>query len=152
MFAVQFARRKGAHVIGTTSAAHADFVRSIGAETVVDYTSTAVEKVVHDVDLVFDAVGGKTLDSSLQVVKRGGTLVTIAGQPAEEKAKERDVRVARFSASVSAELLQTFAQLIDEGLVKVVVAATFPLQDAAKAHELSQSGHGRGRIVLHVAE
>ena len=152
MFAVQFARWKGAHVTATTSAANADFVRSVGAETIVDYTSTAVEQVVHDMDLVFDAVGGTTLASSLQTVKRGGILVTIAGQLSEEKARERGVHVASFSARVSSELLQTFAQLIDEGQIKVAIAATFPLRDARQAHEFSQSGHGRGRIVLHIAE
>lgn len=151
-FAVQFARWKGAHVIGTTSTAHVDFVRSLGAETVVDYTSTPVEQAVHDVDLVLDTVGGKTLESSLQAVKRGGTLVTIAGQPPEEKVKERGVRVASFSARVSSELLQTFARLIDEGQVKVAIARVFPLRDARQAHELSESGHGRGRIVLHIAD
>ncbi|MFL5628428.1 MAG: NADP-dependent oxidoreductase, partial [Ktedonobacteraceae bacterium] len=152
MFAVQFARWKGAHVIGTASTSNVDFVRSLGAETVIDYTSTPVEQAVHDVDLVFDTVGAKTLESSLQALKRGGTLVTIAGQPPEEKVRERNVRVALFSARVSRELLQTFAQLIDEGQVKVFVGTKFPLRDAQRAHELSQSGHGRGRIVLHIAD
>lgn len=151
-FAVQFARWKGAHVIGTTSTANVDFVRSLGAETVVDYTSTPVEQVVHDVDLVLDTVGAHTLESSVQAVKRGGTLVTIAGQPPEEKVKERGVHVALFSSRVSSKLLQTFAQLIDEGQVKVPIGRVFPLRDARQAHELSQSGHGRGRIVLHIAD
>jgi NADPH:quinone reductase-like Zn-dependent oxidoreductase len=151
-FAVQFARWKGAHVIGTTSTANVDFVRSLGAETVVDYTSTPVEQVVHDVDLVLDTVGAHTLESSVQAVKRGGTLVTIAGQPPEEKVKERGVHVALFSSRVSSKLLQTFAQLIDEGQVKVPIGRVFPLRDARQAHELSESGHGRGRIVLHIAD
>ncbi|MGI9059418.1 MAG: NADP-dependent oxidoreductase [Ktedonobacteraceae bacterium] len=151
-FVVQFARWKGAHVIGTASSSNVDFVRSLGAEIVVDYTTTPVETVVHDVDLVFDTVGAKTLDSSLQAVKRSGTLVTIAGQPSEEKARERDVHVARFSASVSSELLHTFAQLIDEGQVKVAIEKTFLLSEAPQAHKLSENGHGRGRIVLHVAD
>ncbi|HYL43324.1 MAG TPA: zinc-binding dehydrogenase, partial [Ktedonobacteraceae bacterium] len=70
----------------------------------------------------------------------------------EEKVKERGVRVASFSARVSSELLQTFARLIDEGQVKVAIARVFPLRDARQAHELSESGHGRGRIVLHIAD
>lgn len=152
LFAVQFARWKGAHVIGTASTANVDFVRSLGAETVIDYTTTPVEQAVHDVDLVFDAVGGKTLEFSLRVLKRGGTLVTIAGQPSEEKVRERDVRVASFSAQVSSELLHTFAQLIDEGQVKVVIAEKFPLSQVQQAHERSQHGHGRGRIVLYIAD
>lgn len=152
IFAVQFAHWKGAHVIGTTSTSNVDFVRSLGAETVIDYTSTPIEQVVHDVGLVFDGVGASTLASSLKAVKNGGTLVAIAGQPDEEKARERNVHVERFSAQVSSELLGTFAQLIKEGQVKVVIEATYPLTNASKAHEHSKSGHGRGRIVLHVAD
>src|SRR5229473_3894877 len=83
-FAVQLARWKGAQVIGTTGTANMDFVRSLGAEVVVDYTSTPVEQVVHDVDLVVDTVGGQTLQSAWPVIKHGGTLVSTAGQPSQE--------------------------------------------------------------------
>ena len=151
LFAVQFARWKGAHAISTASTGNVDFVRSLGAETVVDYTKTRVEDEVHDVDLVFDTVGGAALASAWPILKRGGTLVSIAGQPDEAKARELGVRTASFSAQVTSELLSTFAQLISEGQVKAVVGATFPLSEAGKAQELSQSGHGRGRIILHIA-
>ncbi len=151
LFAVQLARWKGAQVIGTASTANLDFVRSLGAETVIDYTTTAVERAVHDVDLVLDTVGGEALATVWPVLKRGGTLISIAGQPSEEKARERNIRTTRFGAQVSGELLGTFARLIDEGQLKVAVATQFSLHDAYKAHELSQSGHGRGRIVLHIS-
>ncbi len=151
LFAVQFARWKGAHVISTASTKNVDFVRSLGAETVIDYTKTRVENEIHDVDLVYDTVGGEVLATVWPTLKRGGTLVTIAGQPDEAKARELGVRTARFSAQVSSELLSTFARLIDEGQVKVFVGETFPLSEANKAQELSESGHGRGRIVLRIA-
>jgi len=151
-FAVQLARWKGAQVIGTTGAANVDFVRSLGAETVVDYTSTPVEQVVHDVDLVVDTVGGQTLESAWPVIKRGGRLVSTAGQPSKEKARELGIGALFFSGGrPSSERLQTIAQLIDEGQVKATLARIFPLREASLAHELSQSGHGRGRIVLHIA-
>ena len=151
LFAVQFARWKGAHVISTASTSNVEFVRSLGAETVIDYTKQHVENEVHDVDLVFDTVGGNALASVWPTLKRGGTLVSIAGQPNEAKARELGVHTARFSAQVNTELLNTFAQLIDEGQIKVVVGKTFPLNEASQAHELSQSGHGRGRIILHIS-
>ncbi len=151
LFAVQFARWKGAHVLATTSGANVYFVRSLGAETVIDYTTTALASVVHNVDLVFNTVGGSAPEDSLQVVKRGGTLVTIAGQPTAEKAQERGVRATSFYTQVGSELLETFARLIDEGQVKVAIEKVFPLSEASQAHELSQQGHGRGRIVLHSA-
>ena len=151
LYAVQFAHWKGAHVIATTSTSNRDFVRSLGADAVIDYTKARVEDEVHDVDLVLDTVGGTALASALPTLKRGGTLITIAGQPDEAKARELDVRTASFSAQVNSELLSTFAKLIDEGQIKTVVGETYSLSEAGKAHEISQSGHGRGRIILRVA-
>ena len=151
LYAVQFAHWKGAHVIATTSTSNRDFVRSLGADAVIDYTKARVEDEVHDVDLVLDTVGGTALASALSTLKRGGTLITIAGQPDEAKARELDVRTASFSAQVNSELLSTFAKLIDEGQIKTVVGETYSLSEVAKAHEISQSGHGRGRIILRVA-
>jgi NADPH:quinone reductase-like Zn-dependent oxidoreductase len=156
-FVVQFARWKGAHVIGTASTSNVDFVRSLGAETMIDYTTTAGESTVRDVDLVFDTVGQETLPQSLRAVKRGGILISIDAlasisgqQPSQEQAREQGIRIASFSASTTRELLQTFAQLIDQGQIKAVVGTIFPLTEAAQAHTLSQSRHGRGRIVLHI--
>ncbi len=154
-FAVQFARWKGARVVGTAGVANVEFVRSLGAETVIDYTSTPFEQVVHDVDLVLDTVGGETLQRSMYVVKRGGTLVSLLGQPSQEKAQELGIRAMKNTAALpfpSSDLLQTIAQLIDEGQVKATIARIFPLHEAGLAHELSQTGHGRGRIVLRIAD
>jgi len=152
-FAVQLARWKGAQVIGTTGTANVDFVRSLGAEVVVDYTSTPLEQVVRDVDLVVDAVGGQALESAWPVVKRGGTLISTAGQPSQEKARELGIRALFFTGSrPSSERLQAIAQLIDAGQLKVTLGRIFPLREASLAHALSQSGHGRGRIVLHIAD
>lgn len=151
LFAVQLARWKGAHVIGTASARNLDFVRSLGAEQVVDYATANLAEVVRDVDLVLDAVGGEAQAHAWQTLKRGGTLVSIVGQPSQEKARELNVRAESFSAQTSSDLLSTFAHLIDNGQVKVTVAKHFSLGEASKAHELSQSGHGHGRIVLRIA-
>lgn len=154
LFAVQFARLKGAEVIGTASTANVDFVRALGAETVVDYTAVPFEQVGRDVDLVLDTVGGETLQRSMPVVKRGGTLVSLLEQPSQEKARELGIRAMKNTAMLpfpSSSLLQTIAELIDKRSVKTVVARSLPLYEARQAHELSQTGHGRGRIVLDVA-
>ncbi|GLV53507.1 oxidoreductase [Dictyobacter sp. S3.2.2.5] len=152
LFVVQFAHWKGAHVIATTSSSNIDFVRLLGADTVIDYKSESVDQTVHDADLVFDTVGAPTLASSLKALKNGGTLVTIAGQPEEAQVKEKNARVERFSAQVSHDLLETFTKLIQEGQLKVELEATYPLADAAQAHQRSKTGHGRGRIVLKVTD
>ncbi len=151
-FAVQFARLKGAHVIGTASTANLDFVRSLGAETVIDYTTTPFEQVIHDVDLVLDTIGGETLRRSMQVLKRGGRLVSLLEQPSQDLAQEYSIRAQKNAFTPTSDHLRTIAQLISEGKVRPIIERIFPLHEVARAHELSQSGHGRGRIVLHIAD
>jgi NADPH:quinone reductase-like Zn-dependent oxidoreductase len=151
LFAVQLAKWKGAEVIGTASTANLEFVRSLGADTAVDYTTTPVERVVQNVDLVLDGVGGETLSSSLATIRRGGTLISIAGLPPQEQAQARGVR-AMMSRGAASAPLQTLTRLIDEGHLKVTAGKTFPLSEVQHAHEYGQSGHGRGRIVLSVVE
>ncbi|EFH82537.1 NADP-dependent oxidoreductase [Ktedonobacter racemifer] len=155
LFAVQFARWKGARVIGTASKANVDFVRSLGAESVVDYTTTPFEQVAQDVDVVLDSIGGDVLARSLRVVRQGGILVSLLVSPSQEQAQELGIRATKNTASLpypSTRLLGDIAQLIVEGQVRTVIARTFPLREAGRAHELSQTGHGRGRIVLHIAD
>ncbi|HEU5348440.1 MAG TPA: NADP-dependent oxidoreductase [Ktedonobacterales bacterium] len=155
LFAVQFARWKGAHVIATASAGNLEFVRTLGAETVIDYAATPFEREARDVDLVLDTIGGETLHRSMNVVRPGGIVVSLLEQPSQEDAKKRGIRAVKNSATLpypSRDLLQTIAQLMDEGQVKTVVGKTFPLPEAHLAHELSECGHGRGRIVLHIAD
>jgi NADPH:quinone reductase-like Zn-dependent oxidoreductase len=153
IFAVQFAHRKGAQVITTTSTSNRAFLQALGADEVIDYTQTRVEEKVQGVDLVFDTVGGAGTTSALATLRRGGSLITLAGQPDEAQARALGVHTSFFGARLgaTADLLNTFAHLIDDGQLRTSIAATFPLSEAWKAHERSQSGHGRGRIVLHVA-
>ncbi|MCB0177766.1 MAG: NADP-dependent oxidoreductase [Anaerolineae bacterium] len=152
LFAVQFARWKGAQVIGTASTANVDFVRSLGAEIVIDYTTTPFEEVIADVDLVLDTIGGETLQRSMAVVKHGGTLVSLLEKPSFQLAQARGIRAVKNAVTPTNDDLQRIARLIDEGQVKAVVGQTFPLRQVRQAHELSQSGHGRGRIVLQITD
>ena len=152
LFAVQLAKWKGAQVIGTASTANLDFVRELGADTVVDYTTTPVESVIQDVDLVLDGVGGETLISSLAATRRGGTLISIAGLPPQEEALARGVRAAFIRNQYSRELLLTLTRLIDEGRLKVTAGKTFSMSEVQLAHEYSRGGHGCGRIVLQIAD
>lgn len=151
-FAVQFAKWKGAEVIGTCSTANVDYVKSLGADTVIDYKTTSFEEVVQDVDLVLDAVGGETLERSWSVLKRGGTLLSLVDVPSEKKAGELGIH-ARFSNELAPnEVFQAIAQLMAEGKAKATIGKEFPLQDLRQAHELCQTGHGRGRIIVRIAE
>jgi len=151
-FAVQFARWKGAQVIGTTSPANRDFVQALGAATVIDYTSTPFEQVVHDMDLVLDTIGGPTLRRSMEVVKPGGKVVSLLEQPPADLAQKYGVQAMKNATPPTNDLLSAIAQLIEAGHVKPIVARTFSLAEAGQAQEMSQSGHGRGRIVLKIIE
>jgi NADPH:quinone reductase-like Zn-dependent oxidoreductase len=88
----------------------------------------------------------------MNVVKRGGTLVSLLEQPSPELARERGIRGLNNAALPTSETLRAIAQLIDKGQIRAVVGRTFSLPEARQAHELSQTGHGRGRIVLRIAE
>lgn len=151
LFAVQFAKALGAEVAGTASPSNLAFVRSLGADAAIDYTTTRFEEVVRDADFVLDTIGGDTLDRSWHVLKRGGALITIVGKPPVERGEQLGIRVLP-SGLASAQDLTAIAKLIDEGRVKAFVQRVFPLYEAAQAHVLSESGHGRGRIVLRIAD
>lgn len=147
--AVQFAKWKGAHVIGTASGSNAEFVRSLGADEFIDYRATRFEDSVRDADVVFDTIGGETQERSWNVLKKGGVLVSIVQPPSEKLASAHGVRgvFMREDAKRTDELTQ-IADLIVSGRVKVHVETILPLREARKAQELSQSGHARGKIVL----
>jgi NADPH:quinone reductase-like Zn-dependent oxidoreductase len=151
-FVVQLAHWKGAHVIATASAANLDFARSLGADEVLDYTAVRFEDVLRDLDVVFDTVGGEITDRSWGVLKPGGIQIVIAGMPDAETAAARGVRTSGTQApEVTSPILRELAKLAESGDLDPQVGQTFALADAARAHELSETGHGRGRIVLHVS-
>jgi len=147
-FAVQLAKWKGAKVIATASAANIEFVKSLGADEVVDYKSVRFEDVVKDVDVVLDTVGDDTTNRSAAVLKKGGILVSIAGEPNPAKFAERGVRVAMHLVEPNGAQLARIGKLIEAGTVKPHVSQELPLKDAAKAHQQSESGRTRGKIVL----
>lgn len=154
VFAVQLAKWKGAQVIGTAStAANLDFVRALGADAVVDATTTPVKGVVQDVDLVLQGGGAATLSSSLAALRRGGTLISNAslGPKEQEQVQARGVRVmtSRGATPVS---LETLSRLADEGYLRVPIGKTFSLSEVPQAHAYAQSGQGSGRFVLCVVE
>jgi NADPH:quinone reductase-like Zn-dependent oxidoreductase len=149
--AVQFAKLAGARAIGTGSSRNRDFVLGLGAEEYVDYTQQDVAEAVSGVDVAFDTVGGETTQSLLPTLREGGILVTIAAAPPTEAAGERGVRAELLVMSPSSEQLARIVGLVATGDVRVEIAETVPLKEVQRAHELSESGHTRGKIVLTVA-
>ncbi len=150
-YAVQLAKWKGALVIGTASGRNQKFLRELGADETIDYQKTRFEDVVRGVDVVLDTLGGDTQKRSWKVLKKGGILVSVVGPPSAEEATAHGVRQAATFTQPSAAQLTELAKLVDSGKVKSYVETVLPLAEARRAHELSQTGHTRGKIVLRVA-
>lgn len=150
-FAIQIAKARGARVIATASTANQDVLKQFGVDQAIDYTTTKFEDVVKDVDVVLDAVRGDTLARSYGVVKKGGLIVSITGQPDQAECEKRGIRGASLMAHPDAKILEELAKLIDEKKIKPVVSQEFPLKEAAVAHEQIATRHTRGKIVLKVA-
>ncbi|MFJ8129414.1 MULTISPECIES: NADP-dependent oxidoreductase [Streptomyces] len=151
--AVQIAKARGAYVIGTASAAKHEFVRSIGADEVIDYRTTDFRDAVQDVDMVLDPLSGDTRARSLDVLRPGGVLVSILpGTDPDEAAKAaaRGVRVESLLVEADHAGMNAVADLAASGALRAHVEAVFPLAEAAKAHALGETNRTTGKIVLTV--
>src|SRR6266700_843805 len=149
-FAVQLAKMKGAYVLATASSQNVEFVKGLGADEVIDYTTTRFETVAHHVDVVLDIIGGETEQRSWGVLKPGGILVSTLGPPSQEDAAKHRVRAAFVQAQPTAGLLKEIARLLDSRQIKPNVGKMFPMEQARQAQELKQHGHTRGKIVLEI--
>jgi NADPH:quinone reductase-like Zn-dependent oxidoreductase len=150
--AVQLAKWKGATVIGTASGRNADFLRGRGVDQFIDYQTTRFEEVVSGVDAVLDPLAGEIRERSWPVIRPGGVLVSIQGAASEERAAEYGVRLRRVLVRPEADQLRAISGLVEAGDLRPEVSHVLPLADAAQAHELLETGHTRGKIVLKVAD
>lgn len=151
-FAVQFAKWKGAYVIGTASEKNLEFLKSIGADEVIDYKHQRFEDIVNNVDVVLDTVGGDTFERSWGVLKPGGFLVTTVASIPEGEPEKRGKHAKRVATQSNGKELAQIAAIIDEREIKPIVTTILPLAEARKAHEMSETLHTRGKIVLRVRE
>ncbi|MEW5847623.1 MAG: NADP-dependent oxidoreductase [Myxococcota bacterium] len=152
---IQLARVAGARVLTTASAKNHEYVRSLGAELAIDYTQEDVAKAVRrhvpdGVDVVLDFVGGEAQKQAYGMTRRGGKVVSIVGMPDRALADQHGVEGGYVFVAPSGQQLRHLARLIDEGQLKPPAVQVMPLQDAARAQDLSRAGHTRGKIVLKV--
>jgi NADPH:quinone reductase-like Zn-dependent oxidoreductase len=152
VFAVQFAKWKGAYVIGTASDKNVAFLEELGIDEVIDYQKEDFSRVVKDIHLVLDTLGGKVQDDSAGVICPGGRLVSTVGIGNAALLKEKDIRGIAYMAQSTTADLEQIATLIDSGAVIPVVSKILPLKEAAEAQRLSEEGHTRGKIILQVVE
>ena len=157
-FAVQFAKAKGAYVIGVASTQNLDYLKQLGADEVIDYKTQKFEDLVQDVDVVFDAAPHRDNNErmrSVKVLKQGGILVSVnIDFPFSEEVSaalaQKNAKGEQVAVQMRQDWLQEMAQLIDEGKVKVFISKVFPLAQVAEAHKESETWHVRGKLVLEI--
>ncbi len=155
-FAIQIAKYLGAWVATTCSAGNADYVRSLGADEVIDYAAEDFRTRLSDIDVVLDTIGRETNHRSYEVMRRGGTLLSVLrGDPMEIENRERlmaqygvTTKVVVFS--MQPDILDKLAALFESGALQVPALTVLPLAQAAEAHRQIDTGHTRGKIVLKV--
>jgi NADPH:quinone reductase-like Zn-dependent oxidoreductase len=151
--AVQFAKLKGLVVAGTASGRNQDFLKELGVDQPVNYETARFEDVVHDADAVIDTLGGEIRKRSWNVLKKGGILVALlGGPPSEDGAKALGVRQTVMWVQSNPAELAEIGELAASGKVRVLIEAALPLEEAAKAHQMSQTERTRGKIVLKVGD
>lgn len=148
--AIQIAKSIGAYVATTATAQDSTYVQQLGANEVIDYKQDAFEDKLNNYDAVFDTVGGDTTDKSFKVLKKGGTLVSMLGQPNPELAKQHGVTAVGQMTHATTDVLKRLAQLVDSGTIKIHVDRVFPLTNAKEAFQLLEEGHPRGKVVLEI--
>jgi NADPH:quinone reductase-like Zn-dependent oxidoreductase len=149
-FAIQLAKHIGAHVITTTSTANLDYVRSLGADEVIDYTTTDFTRAVANCDAVFDTVGGNVAQKSFAVLKPAGRAAFIASGWQAPKPERSDVTALRPNVVRARAPLERVAQLVAAGAVRPPEIKLFRLAQAIEAQRLSESRHFRGKLVFQV--
>jgi NADPH:quinone reductase-like Zn-dependent oxidoreductase len=172
--AIQLAKHLGATVATTTSTMNVEWVKRLGADVVIDYRSNDFETVIHDYDLVIDTQGGQTLEKSFTVLKPGGKVISVAGPPDPDfakdfganwfliqamralsfqvrlKAKRRRVTYSFLFMKASGDQLRELAALIDSGAIRPVVDRVFPFQSTAEALAYVEKGRAKGKVVVKI--
>jgi len=152
-FVVRIAKLQGAYVIATATGSNIEFVKSLGADEVIDYKATAFEQSVANVDIVFDAVGGETLQQSWKLLGPNGRVVTIAAE--SEGASDERIKAAFFIVEPDREQLEKLSILINNGALRPFLGGVVSLEDAPAAYAgriLRKDGHGKIVVAVTVSE
>jgi NADPH:quinone reductase-like Zn-dependent oxidoreductase len=148
--AAQTAKARGAYVVGTASAQHNAYLRSIGVDQVIDYTKVEFETQVGHVDVVIDTVGGETAIRAMKTLPRGGWFVSTGSHDLDAQCAAAGLKCAPYSsaADVPRSIYEQVASLVSAGKLEVNIDKSFPLADASQAQAFSKAGHAEGKIIL----
>ncbi len=148
--AIQLAKHLGAYVATTVSGKDIDYVKGLGADEVIDYKTEKFEDKFRDFDAVFDTIGGQVTEKSFQVLKKGGVLTSMKGQPSAELANQYGVTGIATNTSSNTERLTRLSELVDEGVIKPQVDKIFPLDKTAEAFVYKEQSPVRGKVVIKI--
>jgi len=148
--AIQLAKSLNAFVATTVGTKDIDYAKSLGADQVIDYTTEHFEDLLKDFDAVYDTVGGEVTNNSFKVLKKGGVLVSMLGQPSEELAKEYGIIGIGQGTKITKEHLEHLKELIDSGKIKVHVDKIFSLDQIKEAFTYQEQNHPRGKIAIKI--
>ncbi|KGX88281.1 NADP-dependent oxidoreductase [Pontibacillus marinus] len=151
-YAIQLAKWAGAYVASTASSKNKELLESLGVDRFINYEEEAFDEVLEDYDVVFDTLGGEIHDRSYNILKQGGHLVSVTKQPDEDFAKQKGVNAQFVFLNPDGDQLAKVAELMEKGEVKSIVGKTFPFSEKGirDAHELSETHHARGKIVVQI--
>lgn len=151
-FAIQIAKKLDAYVATTASTKNVEFLKSLGADEVIDYTEADFSEELENYDLVIDTLGGEVQEKSYNVLKKGGKLVSIVEEPDQEKADQLGIEAELHWLIPDGKELAELAEMMDKEKVKPVVGTVSPFseQGLKDAHELSETHHARGKIVIEI--
>lgn len=149
-FGVQLAHDRGAQVVATASRKNFDHVKALGAHEVIDYTAGDFRDQVKDMDVVFDTVGGDVQVRSADCLKRGGVLISLLAYTDEAALQKKGIITKYHFVAPNGEQLGELSRMAEGGRLKTHLATVLPLEDAAHAHQLIESRHTRGKIVLKI--
>lgn len=152
-FAVQIAKSMGAWVAGTSSSTNKDFILSLGADAHIDYEAAPLDAQTGDIDFVLDTIGGTTIDNSLTVMQKGGTIVSIPSglnERVAEKAIAAGMRGYTFKVTSNGSDMVSIADLLTKGTLKPHVSHIFPFREMSHAHARMETGRTRGKLIVSV--
>lgn len=151
-FAIQLAKSVGAYVAATAGTHNVEFLKSLGADEVIDYKKQDFEKVLTEFDFVLDSLGGDNQEKSFTVLKEGGKLASIVSEPNQEKAKQKNIKSGNVWLIPNGQQLEKIANLLEQNKLRVIIGHKFPFSEEGikEAHALSESHHAKGKIVIQI--
>ncbi|MNR83281.1 Zinc-type alcohol dehydrogenase-like protein [compost metagenome] len=174
--AIQLAKHLGATVATTTSGKNAQWVKALGADIIIDYKTTDFEQELKDYDVVLDTQGGKILEKSLNVLKRGGRIISISGPPDRDfaeaihanwllkciipllswsirnKAKKKGITYSFLFMQPNGQQLSEISKLVESGNINPIVDKTYAFTEIKNAFQYVNTGRAKGKVVLKIAE